>query len=1512
MESIMKNYLKRWFFAFAALLMAFSAFEEVYAEKELESEGTSFWVGMPRCRRSADEKDFGTVNDQYIEIFITARNTTNVRIYNNKGTQMGSSILVEGGSFTTVPLYLDLMEHKTSGKIEDKGIYVESDDPISVVFYVGFSWTGEAYRCIPNDWLGTEYFTLNLYNDFCKLSDGTFGDFPNQILIIANEDNTTVEYTPKYDIQNGARAGKTGKLRLNRGQSVVLFSEINEGLRQQDDTDLTGTHIKADKKIAVYSGHTKGSYPKFAPTYYGGLRADFFRNMLFDAMWPVELLGKEYVTSPFQYVKRDEYQGKINGERGEIVRVVATRNNTRVYEVLNDGSEELVVTLNKGQYYDFNNRERVTPLYMKASHPVLVGQYAKGYMWWRGELITKEGDKYDKDQDQFQNPDLTGQGFLVAITPTEQWSNYASFLAVKEVNNCVNAIFKTEDAKKIKYWDASKVKKAFEPDLINYVHKIPGTPYSYLSMPLSPGSLSTIESDHKSVTFGCYIYGDMDSYKSGFAYGYPTSAVFSLPCNDSIYIEDKIHCNIVEGTVTAIDLQVDTLCAAISSITFDQSKRENATFQPIFQPGSTEGSFKVVFKDKTKEGRISVKAKTRSGSVVNKEYKYFPELITPDITVHKFGILEPNKPATVKVVIENTGKDTLHIKKAYLKLGESQFSILTEDVENFILAPKQTKEVEVQVLIDNPALSNVREELWVQTECNDLKMTDISAGSGAPDVMTTDLNFGIIPITVSEKTKTMEFEIFNSGNNPSNIIGYTRSKNLKNFECTDLDKYSEANPLVLKPNQKIKVKVKYSHFDESGVEHIDTLKLTSTNTNATKLYSAWKAMPIKGDLTVTSVDWDKVRTIDNYTKSKNLPERYDNTVTITNSGTNNVKVTDIKIFEEETNNEIAWTDFNYSKTKFDELKEKVLAPNEQFVLPVYFSPTKQKAYSAHYIVYGEYGSTEKVNITSTKGLLAGVGIKPHSYTEDVKFGILNLDDPQDKSRTKDVIFEATAPVPGFEQELTITGLKFDEGKYYKIDPSFAMPTEQKPVVLQVGEKMTVPVVFTPEGYKNGGYNDALTIISDVNINPPADEKASVITAKLSGNAQATESNVTHTDFGTQYINLQYGHNDEYFVSFSNKSSEGTSLYLTDNIDQLFLKSNPNGSAFKVKQVWINNKNNTKTAFEDIELLPGETIYVSVTFNPTEVKNYESELRFSYSLSNDKQEYGAATATMIGAGKDFRAVVEIAKGHEAKPGEFAHLPHKDNQFVEVKLNKAQGETKPFSDAKIKYIELMVQIGDAPANDEDPKNKSRHFYPYSKDNDYNLAVETEGTMTEGWSVQLAKMDNKTNTYFVLLTGKHLGKFLEDGKDNILCRLKLQGYLSTANVIIPFKPSAKSDEISRNYTTISSIDGDGKILEVCLDDQRLIEFSGKNYKVSSPTPNPVVNTATIDYTMAIDAPVLIELYDLSGAKVATLVDEYKKAGDYKLQVDVNALGLNSGTYNYRVEMGPYSTVKTIVITK
>jgi uncharacterized repeat protein (TIGR03803 family) len=71
-------------------------------------------------------------------------------------------------------------------------------------------------------------------------------------------------------------------------------------------------------------------------------------------------------------------------------------------------------------------------------------------------------------------------------------------------------------------------------------------------------------------------------------------------------------------------------------------------------------------------------------------------------------------------------------------------------------------------------------------------------------------------------------------------------------------------------------------------------------------------------------------------------------------------------------------------------------------------------------------------------------------------------------------------------------------------------------------------------------------------------------------------------------------------------------------------------------------------------------------------------------------------------------------------------------------------------------------------------------------------------------------------------------------------------------------------------------------------------QQYKLSN-YPNPFVGRNTIKYELPFDSKVSITVYDLMGRRVATLVDENKKAGFYT--IDFNAGHVSRGSLYYRI---------------
>jgi hypothetical protein len=58
------------------------------------------------------------------------------------------------------------------------------------------------------------------------------------------------------------------------------------------------------------------------------------------------------------------------------------------------------------------------------------------------------------------------------------------------------------------------------------------------------------------------------------------------------------------------------------------------------------------------------------------------------------------------------------------------------------------------------------------------------------------------------------------------------------------------------------------------------------------------------------------------------------------------------------------------------------------------------------------------------------------------------------------------------------------------------------------------------------------------------------------------------------------------------------------------------------------------------------------------------------------------------------------------------------------------------------------------------------------------------------------------------------------------------------------------------------------------------------------------------------MINVYDISGKTVKTLVNEKQNAGTYEVKMD--ASGLSSGVYFYRINAGEFSDVKKMMLVK
>ena len=95
-----------------------------------------------------------------------------------------------------------------------------------------------------------------------------------------------------------------------------------------------------------------------------------------------------------------------------------------------------------------------------------------------------------------------------------------------------------------------------------------------------------------------------------------------------------------------------------------------------------------------------------------------------------------------------------------------------------------------------------------------------------------------------------------------------------------------------------------------------------------------------------------------------------------------------------------------------------------------------------------------------------------------------------------------------------------------------------------------------------------------------------------------------------------------------------------------------------------------------------------------------------------------------------------------------------------------------------------------------------------------------------------------------------------------------------------------------------------------EQLSPTAPKTFLLEQNYPNPFNPSTTIRYQLPVASEVKLEVYDVLGKKIATLVNERQSAGAY--QVVWNASGLSSGTYFYRLQAGTFVETKKMIMVK
>ena len=91
---------------------------------------------------------------------------------------------------------------------------------------------------------------------------------------------------------------------------------------------------------------------------------------------------------------------------------------------------------------------------------------------------------------------------------------------------------------------------------------------------------------------------------------------------------------------------------------------------------------------------------------------------------------------------------------------------------------------------------------------------------------------------------------------------------------------------------------------------------------------------------------------------------------------------------------------------------------------------------------------------------------------------------------------------------------------------------------------------------------------------------------------------------------------------------------------------------------------------------------------------------------------------------------------------------------------------------------------------------------------------------------------------------------------------------------------------------------------------QISVNSFELRQNYPNPFNPSTTISWQSAVGSQQTLNIFDVLGNEVASLINEWKEVGNHS--VDLNASGLASGIYYYKLSAGNFTSTKKMILLR
>ena len=1400
-------------------------------------------------------------------------------------------------------------------------LQVEADFPIVVYGYMGTAFGSEAFTAIPVESWGTEYYAATWPGEVVRnvFEAGEFNyrtepkEGQSEIMVIAAYDNTRVTIKSTAALRE---CRNCNSVTLDAGQAYLVQSTVDISDDAEEQPDLAGTEVSANKRIAVISGnprvmHNAGVRPS--------LGENSFKSMAIEWLPPREQHGTEFVFMP-TWDSRRQRDGLPPEEsrEAELVRIFGTTPGQTDVTWFNELGQDLPATNTPIKKSEFTQEKIGVAVArgFKTSQPAMAMMSPHAVVRFDG--TTTWGANY------IGAAYSAWSTYMTELVPREQWISFAPLRAPSwppgGTEHFLNLVTDTNNQFNVYYRQEGTPRSLFPFNR----GRVPGTDLVWGSIPINPGIAYYIEGDSDGAeedgpkaTFFGFAYGSragQEQYRPGrtkkdddkdvaiagggetgddpqvlhpseyeedlsLMYGFPLApsrCVLAPP--DEYEIETSMDCEELTVEIRALNANP----SGIRSITMLPDSSENARIEFI-EPDNVidlkaqkiaKATFKVVPINPRRNAHaiIIIKDRTKDSKRWRVEYKYEAEDATFDpVDELDFGQVTLNKSSGEKtVVITNPLDRELTIKRLSFVFGTQSFVITRTEPDfkwkngNDEIKLKSGESLTVWIEITPTEERKFLDSLKVELGCIELTLP-IRAATALPCLFVNDLDFGTM---IVGETRTRTLIIENKGEGSITFeppfLDWLVTATEFSIPQDEIDKLAG---VVLGPGDKYEIEVTFTAPGTIGDYETDATLWSSAPADPEgdcKEVSKWVASVVEPGPAIEGYDWNE-RWLSENACTKNTEEDYRTTIVARNAGSTDFEVVSLDIINDP-DGVFSIVDAGNVAPGF------LMRENTSYDIEVSFDPQVEKDYyaapnQAQIVMTYTIRIDNRDSVGTVADELHGIGIESYATISDQNFGKIRYTTPGANTVPSSVTIEALGT-----RSVNLDQVVINTGPHFEFDPTWLANNQWAATAgdgdietLNPGQDIVVDLIFTPQDVNELVKNATIDIIGDFAHDECSETDSS---GALVGEIFTLGVAVEGYDFGTLLTCFE----SDGVITVRNNSTEPVQI---SNYTQAL----PIGQGLTVDP--------DNTIVLPHVLAPAgdadgnDVLEIPVHWEPNGSGAINANVTITFLNEDGSEEIAVLDAPITGNAETITVNMSIKRELTQFPGLGIQIP------ITLEDDPARAEVTEFL-INLNYDRGMMVIRGS-------NNGSIRLGDLFKDGD-------------GWNLEI--LNNEPGLLTVRIYND-AGRFLEGiGEVLVMDFLTYVGEVTETEIPFNVTPVIYGQN-QRPCIEVTTSPGQVILDQICGLDFRLIEaINGTKYSVGQASPSIIKSTTDIEFSIGLDAPTRIEVFNHNGDKVGVLVDQHLDPGTYTVTWD--ARSLPSGKYFYRITSGHWTGTNEMIIQK